>query len=160
MLGHHLGHHMFRFYCSREQKTYGWTDLSDSVLDLVNPMLNWYLCFRFGLRERDFCERQPRWDRQRQQQSQHQQVQYSTTNNNNSKSSRPSNKKPSGKLRENEENLSWAQYLKTRVRLLNISVADPDPGSGAFLTPGSGMGKNQPGSYFRELRNNILGSDT
>jgi hypothetical protein len=22
-----------------------------------------------------------------------------------------------------------------------ISVADPDPGSGAFLTPGSGMGK-------------------
>jgi hypothetical protein len=37
------------------------------------------------------------------------------------------------------------------------SVADP--GSGAFLTPGSGMGKNikiriryvQPGSYFREL---------
>ncbi len=29
------------------------------------------------------------------------------------------------------------------------SVADPDPGSGAFLTPGSGMGKNQdrdPGS--------------
>jgi hypothetical protein len=23
------------------------------------------------------------------------------------------------------------------------SVADPDPGSGAFLTPGSGMGKNQ-----------------
>jgi hypothetical protein len=23
------------------------------------------------------------------------------------------------------------------------SVADPDPGSDAFLTPGSGMGKNQ-----------------
>ncbi len=53
--------------------------------------------------------------------------------------------------------------------------ADPDPGSGAFLTPGSGafltpgsgMGKKsgsgirirneQPGSYFRELRNHFLG---
>jgi hypothetical protein len=48
----------------------------------------------------------------------------------------------------------------------SISVADPDPGSGAFLTPGSGMGKKsgsgiqiryeQPGSYFRELRNSFL----
>jgi hypothetical protein len=48
------------------------------------------------------------------------------------------------------------------------SAADPDPGSGAFLTPGSGMGKKsgsgsgirirneQPGSYFREIRNNIF----
>jgi hypothetical protein len=27
------------------------------------------------------------------------------------------------------------------IRLLLISVADPDPGSGAFLIPGSGMGK-------------------
>jgi hypothetical protein len=38
------------------------------------------------------------------------------------------------------------------------SVADP--GSGAFLTPGSGKGENQdpdPGSYFLELRNNFLG---
>ncbi len=49
--------------------------------------------------------------------------------------------------------------------------ADPDPGSGAFLTPGSGIrvGKKsgsgsgirnrdeEPGSYFRELRNNFLG---
>ncbi len=43
-----------------------------------------------------------------------------------------------------------------------ISVADPDPGSGAFLTPGSGMGRKsasgsgirdeQPGSYLLELR--------
>ncbi len=34
------------------------------------------------------------------------------------------------------------------------SVADPDPGSGAFLTPGSGMGKNQdpdPGHVSESL---------
>ncbi len=45
------------------------------------------------------------------------------------------------------------------------SVADLDPGSGAFFTPGSqmvkksgsGSGMNKPGSYFRELRNNLLG---
>jgi hypothetical protein len=37
------------------------------------------------------------------------------------------------------------------------SVADPDPGSGALLTPGSGIRirDEQPGSYFRELRNNF-----
>ncbi len=50
-----------------------------------------------------------------------------------------------------------------------ISVADPDPGSGAFLTPGSGMGKKsgsgsgiriwdeQPESHFREPRNQFSG---
>jgi hypothetical protein len=40
-----------------------------------------------------------------------------------------------------------------------VSFADLDPGPGAFLTPGSGMGKKiqirirdeQPGSYFRHL---------
>jgi hypothetical protein len=47
----------------------------------------------------------------------------------------------------------------------SVSVADPE--SGAFLTPGSGMGKKsgsririgneQPGSYFRELRNHFFG---
>jgi hypothetical protein len=47
------------------------------------------------------------------------------------------------------------------------SVADPDPGSGAFLTPGSGMGRKsasgsgiqdeQSGSYFLELRNQFFG---
>ncbi len=46
------------------------------------------------------------------------------------------------------------------------SVADPDPGSVAFLTPGSWMGKvririrtrvEQPGSYFLELRHLFLG---
>jgi hypothetical protein len=52
---------------------------------------------------------------------------------------------------------------------LFCSVADPDPGSGAFLTPGSGIRdpgwvKNririrddQHGSYFRELRNQFFG---
>jgi hypothetical protein len=49
-----------------------------------------------------------------------------------------------------------------------FSVADPDPGSGAFLTPGSGMGKKikirirdeHLRSYFLELtqlRNNFMG---
>jgi hypothetical protein len=33
------------------------------------------------------------------------------------------------------------------------SVADPDPGSGAFLTPGSGI----PNPYFEELSDNFLG---
>ncbi len=35
------------------------------------------------------------------------------------------------------------------LMLKNFSVADPDPGFGAFLTPGSGMGESQhpdPGS--------------
>jgi hypothetical protein len=44
------------------------------------------------------------------------------------------------------------------------SVADPDPGSGAFLTPGSGMGKksgsgsgmNKPDHISLEFRNNFL----
>jgi hypothetical protein len=31
----------------------------------------------------------------------------------------------------------------TELPTTTISVADPDPGSRAFLTPGSGMGKNQ-----------------
>ena len=45
------------------------------------------------------------------------------------------------------------------------SVADPDPVSGAFLTPGfgirggekSGIGHPVPGPYFRELSNNFWG---
>jgi hypothetical protein len=49
--------------------------------------------------------------------------------------------------------------------LVRGSVAHPDPGSGAFLTPGSGMGRksasgsgmNNPGSYVLELRNHFLG---
>jgi hypothetical protein len=38
---------------------------------------------------------------------------------------------------------------QTWLQMLEISVADPDPGSGAFLTRGSGMGRSQhpdPGS--------------
>jgi hypothetical protein len=51
--------------------------------------------------------------------------------------------------------------------LVKFSVSNPYPGSGAFLTPGSGMGKKsgsgsgirdkQPGSYFLELRNPFFG---
>ncbi len=47
------------------------------------------------------------------------------------------------------------------------SGGDPDPGSGAFLTPGSGnrdglkikirIRDEHPGSYFRERINNFLG---
>jgi hypothetical protein len=47
---------------------------------------------------------------------------------------------------------------------VNTSVADPDPGSGVFVTPGSDIGKKNkirirdehPGSSFRELRNIFL----
>ena len=46
-----------------------------------------------------------------------------------------------------------------------ISVADPDPGSVAFLTPGSGMGKksgsgsgmNNQDHIFESLETNFLG---
>jgi hypothetical protein len=53
--------------------------------------------------------------------------------------------------------------------ILVNSVADPDPGSVAFETPGSGMGKKsgsgswirirdeQPGSNFRELKKQFFG---
>ncbi len=45
------------------------------------------------------------------------------------------------------------------------SVADPDPGSGAFLTPGSGIrngffpdpGSRIPRPYFEELFDNFVG---
>jgi hypothetical protein len=48
------------------------------------------------------------------------------------------------------------------------SVADPDPGSGALLNPGSGMGKKSgsgildehPRSFFRELRNSFRAKNT
>jgi hypothetical protein len=42
----------------------------------------------------------------------------------------------------------------TAARMAESSVADP--GSGAFLTPGSGIRDEQRGSYFRELRDNFL----
>jgi hypothetical protein len=50
-----------------------------------------------------------------------------------------------------------------------VIVGVADPGTGAFLTPGSGRGKKsgfgseirirdeQPGSYFLELRNHFFG---
>ncbi len=44
-------------------------------------------------------------------------------------------------------------------RVLPCSVADLDPGSGAFMTPGSGIRIRDEHfeSHFRELRNNFLG---
>ncbi len=55
--------------------------------------------------------------------------------------------------------LQFSHFFKTTVGW-EYGVADPDPGSGAFLTPGSGMeqfqiwdpgsGKKHHGSYFRE----------
>jgi hypothetical protein len=73
--------------------------------------------------------------------------------------------------------LERGSVTKMRIRVCNnkkilfCSVADPDPRSGASLAPGSGfrclfgpkkhirirIRDEQPGSYFRELRNNFLG---
>jgi hypothetical protein len=70
--------------------------------------------------------------------------------------------------------LFWAEFLLLSGRRLfffksvsDASVADPDPGSGAFLAPGFGIQDGykikirirdeHPGSYFRELRNNFFG---
>ncbi len=57
--------------------------------------------------------------------------------------------------------------VPAHTHTLRNSAADPDPGSGALMTPGSGMGRKsasgsgirdeQPGSYFLELRNLFLG---
>jgi hypothetical protein len=61
------------------------------------------------------------------------------------------------------------QFLQDLKVFGFCSVADSDPGSGAFLTPGSGIrdGRKsasgswirdeQPGSYFLELRNHFFG---
>ncbi len=47
---------------------------------------------------------------------------------------------------------SWWPPRKRFLTSSFSSVADPDPGSGAFLTPGSGMEKNpEPGSRTRDL---------
>ncbi len=50
-------------------------------------------------------------------------------------------------------------YLVLSSGLVFVSVVDPDPGSGAFLTPGSrsGIRDEQPRSHFLELRNHFLG---
>ncbi len=52
-----------------------------------------------------------------------------------------------------------------RLPTLTSSVADPDPGSGAFLTPGSGIrdgffpdpGSRIPRPYFEELFDHFFG---
>ncbi len=57
-----------------------------------------------------------------------------------------------------------AEFQKVRACFLSYNDADPDPKFDAFLTPGSGMGKKpriwireeQPGSYFRDLRNHFV----
>jgi hypothetical protein len=64
--------------------------------------------------------------------------------------------------------LSSKKIFRESSFCIQSSVADP-PGSGAFLTPGSGRGKKswseagirirdkQSESYFRELRNHFFG---
>jgi hypothetical protein len=69
-----------------------------------------------------------------------------------------------GQLHQEGETTALCTQHNKKIR---SSVADPDPGSGAFLTPGSGMGRKsafgsgirdeQPGSYFLELRNHFFG---
>jgi hypothetical protein len=67
------------------------------------------------------------------------------------------------------KNINGGGSCTCRALLMSYvkSLVDPDPGSGAFLTPGSGMGRKsasgsgirdeQPGSYFLELRNHFFG---
>jgi hypothetical protein len=59
---------------------------------------------------------------------------------------------------EREEPVPQLQ-VQLVFRILTFSVAEPDPGSGAFLTPGSGIRirDEQSGSYFLELRNHFFG---
>jgi hypothetical protein len=58
------------------------------------------------------------------------------------------------------------RVLEKAISSSGTSVADPDPGLGAFLIPGSrirdgrksasGIRDEQPGSYFLELRNHFF----
>ncbi len=67
-------------------------------------------------------------------------------------------------LAQNVPNLTGSGSESTTLR---SSVADPDPGSGAFLTPGSGigffwipdLGSWIPNPYFWELSDNFLGKN-
>ncbi len=60
---------------------------------------------------------------------------------------------------------SGKPFVTLQVRTLPSSVADPDPGSGAFLTPGPGSGilnrffsgSRIPTSYFLEVNDKFLG---
>jgi hypothetical protein len=51
--------------------------------------------------------------------------------------------------------ITYGANNKLGTVILFCSV--PDPVSGAFLTPGSGIRDEHRGSYFRDLRNNFLG---
>ncbi len=52
-----------------------------------------------------------------------------------------------------EEELHHDRFL---FLILYSGVADPDPGSGAFLTPGSRIRDEQPGSYFLQFKNHFF----
>jgi hypothetical protein len=75
-------------------------------------------------------------------------------------------------LRESKKKiLAMSNFLKPKIRMqveivifgpnpkihLPTSVADPDPGSGAFLTPGSGMGKKSRARIQEEYPGNYSG---
>jgi hypothetical protein len=63
-----------------------------------------------------------------------------------------------------EKKLTTGRFSYEKFNVLN-SVEDPDPGSGAFLTSGSGirnrffpyLGSRIPNPYLRELSDNFLG---
>ena len=42
------------------------------------------------------------------------------------------------------------------INKLKFSVANPDPGLGIFLTPGSGIRDEQPGYNFLEVKNKFF----
>jgi hypothetical protein len=67
---------------------------------------------------------------------------------------------PSEKLPLEPTPIEWRQVCRCIYGWSLLScVADPDLGSSAFLTHGSGSGiqDDHPRSYFRELRNNFMG---
>jgi hypothetical protein len=53
-----------------------------------------------------------------------------------------------------EEELHHDRFL---FLILYSGVVVPNPGSGAFFTPGSGIRDEQPGSYFLQLGNHFFG---
>jgi len=60
-------------------------------------------------------------------------------------------------LRNSAAQQKWIQYGPGSETLSTCSVADPDPGSGAFSTPGSGSRFDH---YFREFEENFWVKNT